>query len=87
VSGDDGDDDDDEMLPACHTPQSTPTQSLDWSRPLSFRDVSVKGSVMLMDSTAPQLSWRDSLSIQGETSSGIKLKITISDPLVVISFT
>ncbi|TNN60621.1 hypothetical protein EYF80_029222 [Liparis tanakae] len=64
--GDDGDDDDDEMLPACHTPQSTPTPSLDRSGPLSFRDASVKGCVMLMASTAPRRSCRDSLSIQEE---------------------
>ncbi|KAK5862717.1 hypothetical protein PBY51_018086 [Eleginops maclovinus] len=33
---------DDETLPACHTPQSASNQSLDRSRPLSCRNVSVK---------------------------------------------
>ncbi|KAL7394211.1 hypothetical protein ABVT39_022299 [Epinephelus coioides] len=50
---------DDETLPACHTPQSTPNRDLDCSRPLSCRDVSVKVSLMLMASPAPPLCCRD----------------------------
>ncbi|CAJ1061985.1 hypothetical protein EYF80_029222 [Xyrichtys novacula] len=52
---------DDETVPACHTPRSTPSPSLDCCSPLSCRDVSVKASMMLIASPAPQLSCWDSL--------------------------